>query len=134
VVHRFRLVHDVPLKTSPRDVRVHGIASGEVGEPKVPPLRWVTDRRVSPRHVSHLRRGGRARWKMANETCKTLKKQGDHFEHHSGHGTQQLSVVCAMGMRLAVVVEQTQPRCWALLQALWATLGSKRRRWARRRA
>jgi hypothetical protein len=85
-------------------------------------------------NVSHLMRGGRARWKMANETCNTLKNQGYHFEHNYGHGTQHLSVVFATLMLLAFVVDQTQQLCCALFQAMWAQLGSKRRLWERMRA
>jgi hypothetical protein len=55
--------------------------------------------------------GGRARWKSETATCNTLTNQGDHFAHTSGHGEQQLSVVVAMLMRLAVLVDQTQPLC-----------------------
>ena len=36
-------------------------------------------------------------------------------------------------MLLAFWVEQTQPLCGALLQAVWAKVGSKRLRWERRR-
>jgi hypothetical protein len=79
-------------------------------------------------------RGGRARWKIANETFNTLKNQGDHFEHNDGHGEQHLSVVFAMLMLLAFLVDQTQQLCCALLQAVWATLGRKRLWWERMRA
>jgi len=71
---------------------------------------------------------------MEKETCNTLKNQGDHFEHNDGHGTQNLSVVCAMLRILAFVVDQTQQRCCALFQAVWAKLGSKRLLWERMRA
>jgi hypothetical protein len=134
VVHRFRFVHDMPLKTSHRDVRVNFIEYWEVGEHKVQHLSWGTDLRVSPRHVSQLMRGGRARWKMENETFHTLKNQGYHFAHTYGHGTQNLSVVLARVRRLACLVEQTQQLCCALLQAVWANLGSKRLLWERMRA
>jgi hypothetical protein len=43
-------------------------------------------------------RGGRARWKIENETFNTLKNQGYHFEHNYRHGTQNLSVVFAILM------------------------------------
>jgi len=79
-------------------------------------------------------RGGRARWKSENETCKTLQNQGDHFEHHDGHGEQHLAVVLARRMMLAFLVAQAQQLCCALFQAVWAKLGSKRLRWERRRA
>jgi hypothetical protein len=51
VVHRCRFVHDGPLKTSHRDVRVNVIEYGEGGEPKGQHCSWVTDRRVSQRNV-----------------------------------------------------------------------------------
>ncbi len=134
VVHRFRFVNDVPLNTSHRDVRVNFIEYWEVGEHKVQHFSWVTDLRVSPRNVYHLMRGGRARWKIENETFNTLKNQGYHFEHNDGHGTQHLSVVFAMVMMLAFLVDQTQQLCCALFQAVWAKLGSKRLLWERMRA
>ncbi len=46
-------------------------------------------------------RGGRARWKIENETFNTLKNQGYHFEHNYGHGKKNLPVVLAMVMLLA---------------------------------
>src|SRR5712692_5894650 len=134
VVHRFRFVNDVPLNTSNRDVRVNFIEYWEVGEHKVQHFSWVTDLRVSPRNVYHLMRGGRARWKIENETFNTLKNQGYHFEHNYGHGTQNLSVVFATVMMLAFLVDQTQQLCCALFQAVWAKLGSKRLLWERIRA
>jgi len=134
VVHRFRFVNDVPLNTSNRDVRVNFIEYWEVGEHKVQHFSWVTDLRVSQRNVYHLMRGGRARWKIENETFNTLKNQGYHFEHNYGHGTQNLSVVFAMVMMLAFLVDQTQQLCCALFQAVWGKLGSKRLLWERMRA
>ena len=41
--------------------------------------------------VVKVMRGGRARWKIENETFNTLKNQGDHFEHNYGHGRQHLA-------------------------------------------
>src|SRR5712692_7668876 len=71
---------------------------------------------------------------MENETCNTLKNQGDNFEHNYGHGQQNLSVVFAALMMLAFLVDQTQQLCCALFQAVWAKLGSKRMLWERIRA
>jgi Transposase DDE domain len=134
VVHRFRFVKDVALNTSHRDVRVNFIEYWEVGERKVQHFSWGTDLRVSPRNVYHLMRGGRARWKIENETFNTLKNQGYHFEHNYGHGIKNLSVVFATVMMLAFLVDQTQQLCCALFQAVWAKLGSKRLLWERMRA
>ena len=132
--HRFRFVNDVPLNASNAHVRVNFIAYWEIGEHKIQHFSWVTDLRVSTRNVFHLMRGGRARWKIENETFNTLKNQGYHFEHNDGQGQQHLSVVFAVLMMLAFVVDQTQQHCCALFQAVWAKLGSKRLLWERMRA
>src|SRR6266581_3524881 len=134
VVHRFRFVNDVPLNAANTGVRVNFIEYWEQGADKVQHCSWVTDLRVSTRNVFHLMRGGRARWKIENETFNTLKNQGDNFEPNYGHGEQHLSVVFALLMMLAFLVDQAQQLCGALFQAVWAKLGSTRRLWERLRA
>jgi len=134
VMHRFRFVNDVPLNASHGDVRVNFIEYWEISDAKVQHFSWVTDLRVSKRNVFHLMRGGRARWKIENETFNTLKNQGYHFEHTYGHGEQHLSVVFAMLMMLAFLVDQAQQLCCALFRAVWLKLGSKRLLWERMRA
>jgi hypothetical protein len=95
---------------------------------------WVTDLCVKTGTVYQLMRGGRARWRIDKETCHTLTNHGDHCEHNYGHGYQHLSVVLAMLMLVAFLVDQVQQLCCPLCHAGWATLGSKRRLWARMRA
>jgi hypothetical protein len=134
VLHRFRFVNDLPLNASHPALRLNFIEYWEIGATKVQHFSWVTDLRVSKRNVYCLMQGGRARWKIENETFNTLKNQGYHFEHNYGHGTQNLSVVFAMLMMLAFLVDQAQQLCCALFQAVWAKLGSKRLMWERMRA
>ena len=134
VIHRFRCINDMPLNASRVDVRVNCMEYWEIGPDQVQHCSWVTDVRVSTRNVYKLMRGGRARWKIANETFHTLKNQGDNFEHNDGHGEQHLSVVCALRMMLAFLVDQSQQLCCALFRAVWAKLGSKRLLWERLRA
>ena len=45
---------------------------------------WVSDITVSENNVRELVQGGRARWKIENETFNTLKNQGYHIEHNFG--------------------------------------------------
>jgi hypothetical protein len=116
------------------DVRVNFIEYWEMGKDKVQHFSWVTDLRVSKRNVFHLMRGGRARWKIENETFNTLKNQGYNFEHNYGHGMKNLSAVFATLMMLAFLVDQVQQRCCALFRAVWRKLGSKRLLWERMRA
>ena len=134
LVHRFRFVNDVPLNASNADVRVNFIEYWESSADKVQHFSWVTDFRVSPRNVYQLMRGGRARWKIENETFNTLKNQGYNFEHNYGHGERHLSVVFARLMLLAFLVDQAQQLCCALFRAVWMKLGSKRMLWERMRA
>jgi hypothetical protein len=51
----------------------------------------VTDIPVDEHNIVDLVKGGRARWKIENETFNTLKNQGYHLEHNYGHGSQYLS-------------------------------------------
>jgi hypothetical protein len=134
MVHQFRFINDVPLNDSRSDVRVNFIEYWEVSQDKVQHFSWVTDLRVTKSNVYKLMRGGRARWKIENETFNTLKNQGYNFEHNYGHGEQNLSVVFAMLMMLAFLVDQAQQLCCGLFQAVWGKLGSKRLLWERIRA
>jgi hypothetical protein len=132
--HRFRFVRDVPLNASHIDLRVNFLECWEWDKDIVQHFSWVTDLRVNKGTVYQLMRGGRARWRIENETFNTLKNQGYHFEHNYGHGYQHLSVVFAVLMMLAFLVDQVQQMCCPLFQAVWAKLGSKRRLWERMRA
>lgn len=132
--HRFRFVRDVPLNASHPDLRVNFLECWEWDGDRVQHFSWVTDLRVTKGTVYQLMRGGRARWRIENETFNTLKNQGYHFEHNFGHGYQHLSVMFAVLMMLAFLVDQVQQLCCPLFQAVWAKLGSKRRLWERMRA
>ena len=132
--HHFRFASDVPLNEAHVDLRVNFLECWEWDKDQVHHFSWVTDLRVNKGTVYQLMRGGRARWRIENETFNTLKNQGDHFEHNYGHGYQHLSVVFAVLMTLAFCVDQVQQLCCPLFQAVWAKLGSKRRLWERMRA
>jgi hypothetical protein len=132
--HRFRFVSDVPLNEAHTDLRVNFLECWEWNGGNVQHFSWITDLRVNKGTVYQLMRGGRARWRIANETFNPLKNQGYHFEHNFGHGYEQLSVVFAILMMLAFLVDQVQQLCCPLFQAVWAKLGSKRRLWEKMRA
>ena len=130
----FALSVNVPLNASHADLRVNFLECWEWDKDTVQHFSWVTDLRVNKGTVYQLMRGGRARWRIENETFNTLKNQGYHFEHNYGHGYQHLSVVFAILMMLAFCVDQVQQLCCPLFQAVWAKLGSKPRLWERMRA
>jgi hypothetical protein len=132
--HRFRFGSDVPLNAAKGDLRVNFLECWEWDPEQVQHFSWVTDLRVKKGTVYQLMRGGRARWRIEHATCNTLKNQGYHVEHNYGHGYHHRSVVFAVLMMLAFLVDQVQQLCCPLFQAVWAKLGSKRRLWERMRA
>lgn len=93
---------------------------------------WVTDIPLNAETVEEVMKGGRARWKIENETFNTLKNQGYHFEHNFGHGRNQLCSVFTLLMMLAFCVDQVQALCDHLFQkarqrrrtlySLWETM------------
>ena len=124
-------VNQVPLNESNADLLVNFlqyIEFGPDGEPQKV-FTWVTDLRITRGNARLLVRGGRTRWKIENETFNTLKNQGYHFEHNYGHGEKNLSVVFAMLMMLAFLVDQVQQLCCPLFRAVWQKLGTKRALW-----
>jgi hypothetical protein len=132
--HRFRFVSNMPLNASHAALRVNFIECWETINSKVQHFSWVTDLGVNKGTVYRLMQGARARWRIENETFNTLKNQGYHFEHNFGHGYQHLSVVFAILMMLAFLVDQVQQLCCPLFQAAWAKWGSKRLLWEKMRA
>ena len=124
-------VNNVPLNEANQELLVnffHYVETGPDGETRKV-FTFVTDLRITCSNARLLVRGGRARWKIENETFNTLKNQGYHYEHNYGHGKQHLSVVFAMLMMLAFLVDQVQQRCCPLFQAVAQKLGSKRALW-----
>ena len=134
VVNKFRFINQVPLNASNQDLLVNFVEYWETTPKKTMHFSWVTDMHVTKGNVSKIMRGGRARWRIENETFNTLKNQGYHFEHNFGHGNKNLSVVFAMLMMLAFLVDQTQQLACQLFQAVWGKLGSKRNLWEQMRA
>ena len=132
--HRFCFLNDVPLNESNPEVRVNFLAYWEITKSKTQHFTWVTDFTLTPDNVFDLMRGGRARWKIENETFNTLKNQGYQFEHNFGHGHNHLSVVFALLMMLAFAIDQAQQLACPFFQAAWAEAGSKRRLWERMRS
>ncbi len=135
VPHRFRVVSQVALNESNQDIVVNVLEYWEVlADGTTQYFAWVTDLSLTRTTVFPIMRGGRARWKIENETFNTLKNQGYHFEHNSGHGEENLSVVFALLMMLAFLVDQLLQLACALFQAVWHKEGSKTQMWEHIRA
>jgi DDE family transposase len=132
----FSIVRDVSLNGSNEDVRVTFVRCLEENEKdgKVQIFTWITDLQVTKRNVWQVMRAGRCRWKVENETFNTLKNQGYHYEHNFGHGKENLSVVFAVLMMLAFMIDQVLQLCDPLFQGAWRKLESKRALWEQQRA
>lgn len=129
IVHRFRFLNQVPLNASNPDVIVNFVEYWEIGPNKTQHFSWITHFKVTEWNVKRIMRGGRARWKIENETFNTLKNQGYHFEHNFGHGQNHLSVVFAMLAMLAFLVDQIQQKACSLFQAVLQKEGSRKSLW-----
>ena len=118
VVHEFRYVENVSLNASNPDERVNAVDYVETQkdkkivkgkkEDKVVRYTWVTDLPVNQDTVMDIMRAGRKRWMIENETIKTLKKDGYHFEHNYGHGNKYLFNVFTSLMMLAFGIDQVE--------------------------
>jgi hypothetical protein len=129
--HRLGCVRDVPRKASQADLQGPFLACWEWAGDQGQPGSGGTALRVNKGTVEQSMRGGRARWRSDQETCHTLHNPGDPCAPNDGHGSHHLSVVVAGLMLRALGVDQVQQLCCPLCQAVWAQLGSKRRRWER---
>ena len=112
MTHHVRVKENVPLSNQDADLQgIHFVEYWQTTEwmskkkghqVKKLHFSWVTDLPVKGiKQVQKIIQGGRARWKIENETFNTLKNQGYEFEHNFGHGNKNLSSVFAMLMMLA---------------------------------
>jgi hypothetical protein len=109
ITHIFSFINDVPLNNSNQNIRVNFLEYWEINnkKQKTQHFSYVTDFELNKNNVYDIMRGGRARWKIENETFNTLKNQDYHFDHNYGHGKKNLSVNLAMMTMLAFLVDQT---------------------------
>jgi hypothetical protein len=95
IVHRYRWIHDVPLRDGKDALKVNWFEieilnpGGEVTYRNS----FITDLAIGPNNVAEFAACGRARWKIENETFNVLKTKGYNLEHNFGHGKQHLASV-----------------------------------------
>lgn len=128
--HQFQFQNDVALNKSNQDVKVNVIEYRHT-DPKGRErnFSWVTNIPVSTANVMAVANGGRARWKIENDTFNALKNLGYNFEHNYGHGKQYLSTIFCLLMMLAFLVDQIQEVCCPLFQRCRRRLGTYRNLW-----
>jgi len=124
ITHSYLFVQGLTLNEANQDVKVNFLKylefhpSGQERE-----WTWVVEMELTKANVPLVMRGGRARWRIENETFNTLKNQGYHFEHNYGHGYKHLGVVLALLMMAAFLIDQVQQKCNALFRKARAKKG-----------
>ena len=111
-----RYINNIPLSDSRSDIPVNFLECQEITNGKKTTFSWVTDLEITKKNVKQVMKGGRARWKIENETFNTLKTQGYHFDHNFGHGNKNLSTILAYVMMLAFMIDQLQQASCKLFQ------------------
>jgi hypothetical protein len=129
--HQFRFLNGALLNKSNPDVEVNVIEYRHTDHKgKERTFSWITNIKVLTTNVLKIAKGGRARWKIENETFNTLKNLGYNFEHNYGHGKKYLSTVFCLLMMLAFAVDQIQEICCQLYRRCKQRAGTYRNLWA----
>jgi hypothetical protein len=129
-IHQFRFINRVSLNKSNPDVIVNVLEYRQTDHKgKETNFSWVTNIEITENNVFKIMQGGRARWKIENETFNTLKNLGYNFEHNYGHGKKYLSTIFGMLMMLAFLLDQVQELCCTLYKRCRIHLGTYRELW-----
>jgi hypothetical protein len=130
VIHSYLFVNGLTLNEANQDVEINFLKYYQIDpDGKDHEWTWVVDLKLTEANVAQVMRGGRARWRIENETFNTLKNQGYHFEHNYGHGYKNLCVVLALLMMLAFLIDQVQQKCNALFRQAREKKGPKCALW-----
>lgn len=132
--HLFHFINGLPLNKSHPDLLVNFVEYGEEKNGKIRYFSWITDLKITKENVYYIMRGGRARWKIENETFNTLKNQGYNLGHNYGLGKKHLCSIFAVLMMLAFMVDQVQQLCCVLFRSAWKSKRSKGSLWEDMRA
>lgn len=128
--HRYCYINQVPLNKSHPDFKVNFVEYWEMDKKgKQQHFSWVTDLTITNENVYDIMRGGRANWRIENNTFNTLKNQHYHFSHNFGHGYLNLCTVFGMLMMLAFFVDQIQELSCHLFQNARAKFKSRTSLW-----
>ena len=127
----YMFVNGLTLNEANQDVKVNFLQYMEMDETGkvLHKWTWVVEVELTKDNVRMVMRGGRARWRVENETFNTLKNQDYHFEHNYGHGYKNLGVVLALLMMTAFLIDQVQQRCNKLFEKARAKAGAKCALW-----
>jgi hypothetical protein len=126
-VHRYRWLHDGPLRDGKDALKVNWFESEIVNARGETTYRnsFVTDLPSGASTVAELAACGRARWKIENETFNVLKTKGDNLEHSFGHGKENLAAILVSLNLLAFAIHTVCDIGDELWRAARAKLGPR---------
>jgi hypothetical protein len=134
----FRYTNNIPLNDTKNSPKVNFLECDieELSGKKIVKkhFSWVTNINITDENLYKLMSGGRARWKIENETFNTLKNQGYQFEHNFGHGKKNLHTVFAFLMMIAFLIDQIQEATCGLFQAALKKQFTRRALWEKLRS
>jgi hypothetical protein len=130
-LNRYEWIEQVPLNADPKSPLVNYLEYSILKEDGTPSYHnsWVTDLPLSQDTVQWITRGGRARWKIENESFNTLKNQGYHLEHNFGHGEKFLSETFFLLNLLAFFFHQIFERTDELYRQARARFSARKEYW-----
>ena len=98
VRHKYQWLTGVPLRGDEKAIAANWLTIEILNDAAEATYRnsFIADLDVNADTVADLAAGGRARWKIENETFNVLKTKGYNLEHNFGHGKQNLSAVLAI--------------------------------------
>lgn len=121
VTHSFEYLNELELNCSNSDLKVNFLNFEEKTEyvnpmddkkgigTKIKKFSWISDIKITKENIYSIMRAGRGRWKIENETFKTLKEESTYnIEHNFGHGSRYLSSVFAVLAFLSFLIDQVQ--------------------------
>ena len=133
-LHQFSFINGISLNKSNLDLKVNFFEYRQTNpKGKEMTFSWVTNIQITKNNVYQLMRGGRARWKIENETYNTLKNLGYNFEHNYGHGKQYLSSIFCLLMMLGFLIDQIQEIACSAYRSAKKSAGPYRELWGRMR-
>ena len=129
----YRFMNNVPLNDANYELKVNVLYFEKYDAKKNKTTKWlwglwglwVTDIEINKKNAKFIMKGGRARWKIENETFNTLKNQGYNFEHNFGHGYNGLSNLFAGLMLLAFCIDQVLEAANLEVAAILKKYGSR---------
>ena len=131
----YKFVNRIPLNESNSEIEVNFLEYWETDpKGKVQHFAWITAIPLTKETAELVMRGGRARWRIENETFNTLKNQGYNFEHNYGHGYKNLCTVMGMLMMMAFLIDQVSELCDAAFSKAKQAAGSYCNLWDNMRA